>query len=233
MPAGTTIIAALGGETYSQPVGDWKFLTGSASDARAMGEQIAGWKQYGIDGIDLDLEQGIGDRDVGANIVEMIKGIKAKDPSFIVTNPKDGYPNCKATNYVINHAWDAQSKSLGVLDRVSIMYYTCEQSLNFVKNYASATSQYQGFPITVNVPTENIIVGIGGGDKADCIRGLAGEIKSRNLGGMMVWFSSVIDSATNQTAISYAAQYDSARAKASTWASALKILGSTDDAVVV
>jgi chitinase len=232
VPKGTTIIAALGGETYSQKTEWWKFLTGSASDARAMGKKIAEWKKYGIDGIDLDIEQGIGDVDVGANIVEMIKGIKGKEPTFIITNPKDGYPSCKATNYLVNHAWDAQSKPLGILDRVSVMYYTCEESLNYVKNYASDPKPYQGFPITVPVPTNNIIVGIGGADNADCITGLAVEIKSRDLGGMMVWFSSVIDAATNATAITYTNQYDSAVAKASTWADALKILQSTEAVLV-
>ena len=69
-------------------------------------------------------------------------GIRAEEPSFIITNAKDGYPSCKATNYVINHAWDPRtSRSLGVLDRVGIMYYTCEESLKWVKDYANATGR--------------------------------------------------------------------------------------------
>ena len=230
VPKDTLIIAALGGETYSTDLSWWKFLTGSASDARAMGEQIAAWKKLGIDGIDLDIEQGIGDdKAAGANLLEMIKGIREKEPSFIITNPKDGYPGCKATDHVINHAWDARSQSLGVLDRVSIMYYKCQESLNWVKDYANATGQYQGFPITVDVPTENIIVGIGGGDSEECITGLAHEVKSRRLGGIMVWFSSVLDGATNATAISYTKRYDSSVAQSGAWASALRILAGADE----
>jgi hypothetical protein len=50
-------------------------LNDSTVQARAMGGRIAGWKRLGIDGVDLDIEQGIGDdRAAGANLLALIAG---------------------------------------------------------------------------------------------------------------------------------------------------------------
>ena len=39
------------------------------------------------------------------------------------------------------------------------MVYEGTQSLDYVKNYADATSQWEGYPITVDVPTSDILLG--------------------------------------------------------------------------
>ena len=51
-----------GGYAYSVKQNPWNWLT-SKEAAEAMAERVAEWpKKYGIDGIDLDLEDGAGHR---------------------------------------------------------------------------------------------------------------------------------------------------------------------------
>jgi len=232
VPSSTILIPSLGGYAYSLSSAQWPFLL-SAAAARAAGEKVAEWKKLGIDGIDLDLEQGIGDDAAASpNLIEFVKAIHAKEPNFIVTLPKDGYPNAKVTNNLINNAWDAQGRNLGLLDRVSVMQYSCQASFGYVKNYADAESQWSGFPIKVNVPMENMMVGIGGKDSASCITTMASSVKSQSLGGMMVWFGSVIDAGKGDMAFAYNAQYDASLVQDSAWEQALGMLGSNYDALV-
>ena len=40
-----------------------------------------------------------------------------------------------------------------------IYYITGTQALDYVKNYAEATSQWEGFPIQVDVPRSDILLG--------------------------------------------------------------------------
>ncbi len=71
------------------------------------------------------------------------------------------------------------------------MVYEGTQSLNYVDNYAHGTDQWEGFPITVNVADQDIMVGCKGTETADNILALARESESRDLLGIMVWFASV------------------------------------------
>jgi hypothetical protein len=216
VPASTVIIASLGGYAYSLS-GGWGFLT-SASAARAAGAVVATWKDSGIDGIDLDLEQGIGDQaSVGPNLVEFIKAIKEKAPDFIVTVPKDGGPNCVATNYLINNGIGS-----GLVDRIVVMWYTCQESLCYAHNYAGKHGK--NWPITANVASQDVLVGIGGHDSAKCITDMAQSVKAKSLGGMMVWFGSVLDADKGEKALSYNTLYDASVVEDDAWAEAVKIL---------
>ena len=73
------------------------------------------------------------------------------------------------------------------------MVYEGTQSLNYVDNYAHGSSQWEGFPIEVDVPTQSILLGAKGRSSASDIMTLARESVSRDLAGIMVWYCSVVD----------------------------------------
>ena len=56
--------------------------------------QVATWRSlYNIDGIDLDIEAGAGDRaEAGPNMVHFIRRLKSLQPEMIVSQPTYGYP---------------------------------------------------------------------------------------------------------------------------------------------
>jgi hypothetical protein len=56
--------------------------------------KVGHWKQqFGVDGIDLDLETGAGDNpEAGVNMYFFIKKLKSIHPDIIITQPTFGYP---------------------------------------------------------------------------------------------------------------------------------------------
>ena len=93
-------------------------------------------------------------------------------PKVIILNIKENFQNLQiaANNFIINNSWDVDGNYKDVTDTVGIMAYGEEtgdeievreesdqsydsqygfQSLDYVKNYAEATSQWNGFPIRV------------------------------------------------------------------------------------
>ncbi len=85
----------LGGYGYSNNPGytSWPWLQ-SASAAEAMAATVATWPSlYGIDGIDLDIEQGAGDQPTaGQNLVVFINKLRSLVPSIFIGQPTYGYP---------------------------------------------------------------------------------------------------------------------------------------------
>jgi hypothetical protein len=225
IPVNTIIMFSVGGESYSNHPNPWPFLA-SESAATAMAKQVAQWPSlYGCDGIDIDIETGAGDAsNVGPNMDTFVQVLKQTNPGMIVTQPVFGYPQVAAENYIVNHSWDVNSKKLGLVDAVGIMVYQGTQSLQYVKNYAEGSKQWQGFPITVDVTTTDILCGIEGSASGNDLASLAGSIKSQNLGGMIVWFASVIDSKTQQKAFSYGFD-DATNVASSMWANAISTMG--------
>merc|ERR1712147_326415 len=69
--------------------------------------------------------------------------------------------------------------------------YEGTQSLNYVDNYAHGTSQWEGFPITVDVTISDIMLGCKGSARSGDIMTLAGEAISQDLRGVMVRYCSV------------------------------------------
>ena len=57
-----------------------------------MAEVVAKWRtDYGIDGIDLDIEAGAGDKaEAGPNMVHFIRRLKSLQPNMLVTQPTYG-----------------------------------------------------------------------------------------------------------------------------------------------
>merc|ERR1711934_215318 len=110
--------------------------------------------------------------------------------------------------------------------------------MGYVKGYVNGTKQWQGFPIHVDVPPQKVLLGAGGQAGAGTIESLAKAAHDQDLAGIMVWYASVIDSATGKVGNQYSggsmdASIQSAAAQ-STWKKALDIMhgASTDDLLV-
>merc|ERR1712200_38354 len=194
VPADTVIIFAIGGYAYSIDPNPWDWLT-SMEKAAAMAEQVATWKDlYGIDGIDLDIEAGAGDHEeAGSNLVHFINVLKSIQPSMIVSQPTYGYPQVQAEIDVINAGWRPGVDRGDQANSVGLMVYEGTQALQYVKNYAEGTSQWEGFPIQVDVPRSEILLGCKGSASSSTIRKLAEASISDDLLGIMVWYASVVD----------------------------------------
>ena len=76
------------------------------------------------------------------------------------------------------------------------MVYEGTESLRYVDNYAHGTTQWEGFPITVDVTSSDIMLGCKGSARSGDIMTLAGEAVTQDLRGVMVWYCSVVGGLT-------------------------------------
>jgi len=231
-PTGTQkVIASVGGESYSDS-GSWPWLA-STEAAEAMAAKVVQWKtQYGIDGIDLDIEG----NQPGPTALAFAKKLKELDPSFIVTQPVFGSPQVTEENYMVNQVF-AKGANPSTIDKIGIMVYQGTGSLQYVKGYVNGTKQWQGFPIHVDVPSQQVMLGAGGQASAATITQLAQAAHDQDLGGIMVWYASVLDAATGKNGNQYSggsmdASIQSDATKA-TWAKALDIMNGRSTNVFV
>jgi len=197
VPSDTVIMFAIGGYSYSLSPNPWTWLT-SKEAAEEMAAKVAGWpEKYGCDGIDLDLEEGAGARrDAGPNMIHFIRKIReiretAGLPRMIISQPTYGYPQVQAEIDVINASWDSEGSSSNLADSVGLMVYEGTQALNYVKNYANGSGQWQGFPVTASAPTNTILLGAKGASSSSTITSLAKAAVEQDLLGIMVWYASV------------------------------------------
>merc|ERR1711935_75441 len=191
IPSDTVILFAIGGYAYSSKIKPWHWLE-SREAAEAMAERVATWPQkYGIDGIDLDLEDSAGDTPkAGPNMIHFVKKLKKLQPKMIIGQPTYGFPQVKAEIAVINASWK-DKKSTGVADSVGLMVYQGTYALNYVKNYVDASKQWSGFPIKTDVPKNCILLGAKGAAGGSTIRKLADATMKNDYLGIMVWYASV------------------------------------------
>jgi len=160
--------------------------------------------KYGANGIDLDIEGAAGGSTTAAsNLVAFAKKLGELNPKMIITQPVYGYPQITAENTMVNQGFTKNGESTGLINSIGIMVYNGVGSLQYVKDYANGTAQWDGFPITVNVPTQAIIAGINGNAGSSTIMQLAKDIVAQDLGGIMVWLSSVWDGTRNKLAFTY------------------------------
>merc|ERR1712007_93348 len=108
------------------------------------------------------------------------------------------------------------------------MVYEGTGSLQYLDNYLHGTSKYDGFPIQVDVPAPKVLLGAGGQAGAGTIESLAKAAHDQDLAGIMVWYASVIDSATGKVGNQYSggamdSSIQSATTKG-TWKKALDIM---------
>merc|ERR1712038_452881 len=192
IPDDTIVLFAIGGYAYSVGVNPWPWLTSQAA-AESMADEVATWlSMYGIDGIDMDIEEGAGGQaSHGPNLGHFIKRLRELEPDIIIGQPSYGYPQVRAANDVINLSWNVGATSNNYADSVGIMVYEGAQSLNYVENFAHGSQQWEGFPISVDVPYEAILLGCKGASTNDPITQLANEVVRQDLLGIMVWFASV------------------------------------------
>jgi len=192
VPADTRIIFAIGGYEYSLRPNPWDWLT-SREKAESMAVKVAQWRDdYGIDGIDLDIEEGAGSNKIaGPNLVHFVRKIKSIHPDLLIGQPTYGYPQIAAEIDVINASWQVGGTSNNIADSVGLMVYEGTQALNYVKNYAAGSSQWEGFPIKVDVPKPSILLGCKGSSSTSSITTLAREAIKQDLLGVMVWYCSV------------------------------------------
>ena len=92
-------------------------------------------------------------------MVHFVKKLRSLKPDIIVGQPTYGYPQVKAEIEIVNQSWDVDGNLQDVADSVGLMVYEGTQSLNYVKNYAHGTDQWEGFPIKVEVNTKGIMLG--------------------------------------------------------------------------
>merc|ERR1711962_1958751 len=102
-------------------------------------------------------------------------------PDMIVSQPTYGYPQIQAEIDVINGSWKKGGASTGLADSIGLMVYEGTQALQYVKNFAAGSSQWEGFPIKVDVPKPQILVGSKGSSSPSSIQKLASESVSQDL----------------------------------------------------
>mmetsp|Transcript_25861 Transcript_25861/g.22602 ORF Transcript_25861/g.22602 Transcript_25861/m.22602 type:complete len:315 (+) Transcript_25861:32-976(+) len=220
----TPVIFSIGGEAYSNK--QWPWLA-SQSAAESMAAEVAQWDtKYGADGIDLDIETGAGNSQTAANnLVAFAKKVRELNPKLYITQPVYGYPQVTAENTMINEGFTKEGGTNNLVDSAGIMEYVDLASLNYVKDYGNGTSEYQGFPIKVNVPYSRILTGIQGTASSGTITTMANDIVKEGLGGIMVWYASVMDAATGKTAFAYSGgSMDSSANQSPAWQQAMGIM---------
>ena len=84
-------------------------------------------------------------------------------------------PQVQAEIDVVNGGWTVNGMNRGLVESVGLMVYEGTQSLNYVDNYAHGSSQWEGFPITVDVTMGDIMLGCKGSARSGDILILAGE----------------------------------------------------------
>jgi hypothetical protein len=217
------VIASIGGQAYSAKAGAdmWPWLQSKAA-AEAMAVEVAKWPTlYGIDGVDIDIEDGIGSSPAtGPMVMAFVAKLRSVAPDMIITQPVYGYPGVKEENYVVNQAFAKESTAS--VDSIGIMAYSGTGSLRYVRNYASPPT-YAGAPIQVHVPSSKILVGACGCASDGDLQTLAKAVKDQDLGGIMVWYSSVNDKATGKPGNQYGGGSMDSSNKGTTadWAKAL------------
>jgi len=239
VPSSTTILFAIGGQAYSVKPNPWKFLESEAA-AVEMAQHVAKWDTaYGCDGIDLDIETGAGSQ-IGAvkYLPIFVATIKKLNPKFIVTQPVFGSPSSVASaNRVLEAGFNKtigdkiSPSSFGSISRVGIMVYYGDGAKNYVDNYANGCTKHCSqwwCPLAACVPTDQIFLGASGGSPTATIGLLASDVLNYNLGGIMVWYASVLDRATGDSAVVYGPAMDASSEMNAAyqygWANALQSL---------
>ena len=158
-----------------------------------MAERVATWvSEFGIDGIDIDIEEGAGSQAAaGPNLGHFIKHLRELQPGIIISQPTYGYPQIPAEIDVINMSWNVGATSNDYADSIGIMIYEGSDSLNYVENFAHGSEQGVGWPITVDVPYDAIMLGSKGITSNSDIMEMANEVVRQDLLGIMVWYASV------------------------------------------
>lgn len=90
------------------------------------------------------------------------------------------------------------------------MIYSGDDSLNWIKYYVDGCKSCTGYycPLAACVPKPDIVLGAAGAANPTIAGKLAQDVLSNGLGGIMVWYASVLDASTNETGLAYGASGD-------------------------
>ena len=102
--------------------------------------------------------------------------------------PSYGFPRVSGVNQALNENYGRNGNRKSNVDAVGIMVYEGATSLNFVDNFLNG----KGGGLTARIPSQDLLVGCKGAARKNTVRQLTSEIKRRRLGGMIVWYASVI-----------------------------------------
>merc|ERR1712196_255853 len=169
----------------------------------------------------------------GPMVMAFVTKLRSIAPSMIITQPVYGYPAVPEENYVVNMAFAKNSTALQRVDSIGIMTYEGSESLNYLKNYMSPSKW--GGAIKVPVPSNKILVGARGCASDGDIQTLAEAVRDQDLGGIMVWYSSVNDKATGKPGNQYGGGNMDSSNKGTTadWAKALATMQGTQEFAIV
>ncbi len=232
VPANTSVIFAIGGQAYSEKPNPWSWLTSTAK-AEAMAVEVAKWPAlYGCDGIDLDIETGAGAAPgAGEAMVAFVAKLKQVAPTMIVTQPVFGSPSSvPAANRMLEASYNQTlgSPALGTIAKVGIMIYSGTGAENYLDNYengcAAAHCSQWYCPLAACVPARDMVLGAGGSATAATISTLASDVNAKGLGGIMVWYASLIDVATGTAALQYGNDGDASKDALDAWRLALQTM---------
>jgi hypothetical protein len=230
VPNGTTIMFAIGGQAYSEGSG-WDFLS-SKEKAEAMAVEVAKWpKLYGCDGIDMDIETGAGNAPgAGQHLAEFTIKLKELAPQMVVTQPVFGSPSSVtganmflAAGYNASFHGGAVAACVGAIAKVGIMVYSGTGSEEWVKYYTHGCDQYctqWQCSLPACVPEKDMVLGLDGSAAAGSIVQISKDVKAQGLGGVMVWYASLLDAATGKPGLVYGSM-DASLNKLPAWAEGL------------
>ena len=148
----------------------------------------------------------------------------------VVTQPVFGSPSSvPAANRMLEAAYNKSlgSAAYGSVDKVGIMIYSGVGAETYLDNYEKGCSEHcsQWYcPLAACVPAANMVLGAGGGSDAATIAKLAADVNAKGLGGLMVWYASLIDEATGAPALQYGSDGDASRDRLGAWAEALQAM---------
>ena len=75
----------------------------------------------------------------------------------------------------------------------------------------------------LRVPTKDMVLGIDGSAAAGSIATIASDVKAKQLGGVMVWYASLLDRATGKPGLLYG-NMDASNSKLGAWEAAVKAM---------
>jgi hypothetical protein len=117
-----------------------------------------------------------------------------------------------------------QGAMLGSVSRVGIMVYSQLASLNFVDTYVHGCSPTKCSmwycPLKACVPSTDVLIGVQGVANGTVIAQAADEVIRRDLGGMMVWYASLLNAKTGEAGLLYGPE-DASAASLAEWSHAV------------
>jgi hypothetical protein len=162
-------------------------------------------------------------------LAEFVGKLKQLAPKMVVTQPVFGSPaSVPAANRMIEAAYNTTMKkaALGSVSKVGIMVYSGTGSEEWTKYYTNGCSDYCSkwqCTLAACVPMKDMVLGIDGSADAGSITSMGKDVATKQMGGIMVWYASLLDHATGKPGLLYG-NMDASTNKLAAWASALKAM---------